>query len=540
MSGGHPETSLRRPEARRPADPLREPGGGPWLRLSIRVIWVDLAVAVLSLTPLVAAIGVAGIDPGSGQLWPLFGIAVFGVLGAVADAARWIFTRYRVTDSHVELKTGVLVRTHRSVQRDRIRSVDVEARLRHRLAGLRVVNVGAGQQSAAETALPLDALPADDARALRSLLLGGISAAAPDADDPVHDDLSPGRDSAPEPKTEVLARFQPGWVIYNVFNVWAYALALGIGWGSYWLLTTFGADPVGYLTSLTFWTEIGWAGTIALLLVATGVFGVLGLAVNYFLEYWGFELIRVHSRDGRFLRTRKGLLTRREVDRDEDRIRGAQISEPLLWRWLGVSDTEVVTTGLDQSSSRYPATILPRGPITAARRIAAEAIGAEPNPFLLRLESHPAAALRRRLAWATAVTAGIGAVLVVLVTTGRVPATALWAPAALWPFALGAAFVAYRALGHTADGRYLVTRSGLISRSTVVLQRSAVSTVALRESPLQRRLGLRTVSTMMAAGYGAYHTADLAAHDALEFATTAAPGILDEFLTEKSEIRPAS
>ena len=66
-----------------------------------------------------------------------------------------------------------------------------------------------------------------------------------------------------------------------------------------------------------------------------------------FTENWNLELARVPSRDGTMLRTRKSLFTTREVNRDENRIRGAQVSEPVLWRWMGASDTSVITTGLD-------------------------------------------------------------------------------------------------------------------------------------------------------------------------------------------------
>jgi putative membrane protein len=90
--------------------------------------------------------------------------------------------------------------------------------------------------------------------------------------------------------------------------------------------------------------------------------------------------------------------------------------------------------------------------------------------------------------------------------------------------------VAHRALGHAVVGPWLVVRSGLVSRRTVVLRRDAVSTIALRESVLQRRLGLRTVTAMSAAGWGAYDAPDLTADEALRFAVAAAPGLLDPFL----------
>ncbi|MGO1193023.1 MAG: PH domain-containing protein [Nesterenkonia sp.] len=114
--------------------------------------------------------------------------------------------------------------------------------------------------------------------------------------------------------------------------------------------------------------------------------------------------------------------------------------------------------------------------------------------------------------------------------TDAIPYQAIWAAAALWPVSLLAAVIAYRALGHTLTERCVITRSGLLNRVTTVLQRPAVSTVVIRESPLQRRLKLRTVSTTTAAGDGGYDTSDLDRQRSLEFAVQATPGLLEPFL----------
>ncbi|MFB4193822.1 PH domain-containing protein [Streptomyces carpaticus] len=514
--------------------------GEPWQRLSTRVIWVDLVQSIASLVPAVVAIAVLGIAPGSGQIWPLIGLAAFGLLGAVTDALRWAFTRYRITASHVEVKTGVFLRVERSIRRDRVRSVDIEARPRHRLFGLRVVNIGAGQQAAeGESALALDAVSTADARALQDRLLRLTDApAAPGVPAPAGGEATRADGTAP---LAVLARFRPGWVVYNMMSLWAYALALGLGWGIFWLLGGFGVDVTGFVAGLLDWKAIGWAGTVAIAFLAITVFGAIGLAVNYFTEYWNFELARVRGAEGTLLRTRQGLFTTREVNRDENRIRGVQLSEPLLWRWLGACDTSVITTGLSMWSMAQPAAVLPRGPVAVARRIAAEVLGTE-SPWAVSPKAHPAAALRRRLWWATAFTAAAGLGLLVIAAAGVLPYAALWAAAALWPCALGAACVAYRALGHAVTGRYLVLRSGLVNRSTTVLRRSAVSTIVIRESLLQRRLGLRSVSAMTAAGYGGYDIPDLDAHESVAFAAQAAPGVLDPFLVPRHDgvARPAA
>lgn len=489
--------------------------GTPWRRLSVRVVWVDLVKTVLSLSPGAVAVGFFDVEPSLSSLWPLLLVALFGGLGAVADIVRWAFTYYRVTDAEIQRRTGVFVRRHRTVQLDRIRSVDTYAKLRHRAAGLRVVTVGAGQQNGAgEAALLLDALSKDDAALLRRELLG-LAAPEPES-------------AGAEPDAEVLATLRPWWVVYNMFSVWAYLMAAGLLWGLFWLVSTFGVDLYGAASRAADWEALGWFGIGVAVLVVGGAVGAIGMGVNFFTAYWRFELARVRSGGGAHLRTRRGLFSTREVNRDEARLRGLSIGEPLLWRWMGMADTNVITTGLSVWDMEQPTAILPRGPIRVARLVAARVLG-DPCPLDAPLPRHPRAALRRRLWWATVAGMVPPAAVAVPVASGSVPPWVLWAAFGLWPVALLGAVVAYRALGHAIAGEYVVVRSGLLSRTTSALRRDAVSTIAVRQSILQRRLGLSTVSAMTAAGWSAYEAPDVAAGEAVAFAARAAPGLVDEF-----------
>ncbi|QSB04356.1 PH domain-containing protein [Natronoglycomyces albus] len=516
---GTEETILDQPQA----------GEAPWSRLHSRMIWVDVVQTIVSLSPAIIVVTVFDADLTWGSMWPALAIAAFGVIGAVADALRWFFTRYRVTDDYVERRTGVFVRQYRSVRRDRIRSVDTEAKLRHRLSGLRVVTIGAGQQSTAgEAALSLDALLKTDAQYLRSVLLHGEAHTQQAAQ-------SAANGEKPPEEVTVFARFKAWWVLYNVFNIWAYAMALGLLWGSFWLVSTFGFDMSAFIGGLLDWDALGWGWTVAIGLASVGVIGVIGLGINYFTTYWNFELARLPGENGTLLRTRHGLFRQREVNRDENRMRGVQISEPVLWRWMGAADTSVITTGLDVWSTDEPTAILPRGPIWVARPVAAAVLGVRPNPLETPLRAHPAAALRRRIWWALLVVSSIVGVLGWFHVNDLVPGWAVWAGLGVAPVALLAALVAYRALGHAVVGRYVVVRSGLLSRATSALDRSSVSTIAVRESLLQRRLGLKTVSAMTAAGWGIYEAPDVAAQEAVAFADAAAPGLLEPFLVASSD-----
>ncbi|WP_116947682.1 PH domain-containing protein [Jiangella endophytica] len=493
----------------------------PWQRLDTRVVWVDAAKTLLSMVPAGIAIAFFGAEINWGTMAPILAATAFGVLGGIADLLRWVKTRYRITDQYVERRTGLLVRQHRSIRRDRIRSVDTSAKLRHKLAGLRVVTVGAGQHSAAgEAALVLDAVRTETALRLRQDLLYGATPAAPA-------EAAPRREQA---DGQVLARLERSWVLYNMFSIWAFLMAAGLLWGTYWLLRMFGLDPEGFVQGLADWDAIGTAWTIVIAVAAVGVVGVAGLAVAFVTENWRFVLQRVPGERGTVLRTTQGLLKTREVNRDDNRLRGVQIAEPLLWRWIGMADTTVVSTGLSMWSTTPSAQILPRGPVSVARRVAAEVLETTPSPVDRPLRTHPRRALRRRAGWALTTTAVVTGLLAWLTTLiDGLPDGVWFAGLGVLPVGLGLAVVAYRALGHTVADGYLVVRSGAWARTTAALQSRAVVGVTFRQSLLQRRLGLVTVEATTAAGMGGYSALDVAAADAVELADAAAPGLLTPF-----------
>ena len=504
-----------------------------WGRLSGRVVVVDLARTVISLIPAVVALAVTNSEPSWDTMWPFAAIAFFGVTGAVGNTIRWIFTRYRVTDTEVQRRTGIVTRRYRSVRRNRIRSVDTHAKLRHRLGGLRVVEIGAGQQNiAGESAFMLDALSKANAEQLRRDLMH-TRQAPPEATAQTSGETDPASASAlvDDDEGELLAAMRPWWVIYNMVSVWAFVTAAGLLWGAYWLVGMFSFDLYEWSQHALDWDALGpWS--IAIVVAVVGVIGMVGMGFNFFTSYWKFELARVHTSSTSFLRTKRGLFSTREVNRDESRVRGLAISQPVLWRWMGMADTNVITTGLGLWNMEQPASLLPRGPIGVAREVSDHVLGS-PNPLAERLERHPIAALRRRLGWAT----GFAAVLALMIAwplwTGVAPMWLLWIVFGVWILGLAGAVAAYLALGHAIRGDYVVMSSGMMSRNTSALRRDAVSTIAVSQSVLQRRLGLANVSAMTAAGWFTYVAPDMAADEAFGFAAQTAPGLFDPFVVRE-------
>ncbi len=92
------------------------------------------------------------------------------------------------------------------------------------------------------------------------------------------------------------------------------------------------------------------------------------------------------------------------------------------------------------------------------------------------------------------------------------------------------AVLAYRALGHTRAGPYLVVRCGVSRRQTTVLRGDALIGLTMRKSILQRRLGLVTVNLSTPVGERFYSAPDMGTGQFLVFSGEAAPELLSAFM----------
>ncbi|MFD4023577.1 PH domain-containing protein [Streptomyces sp. NPDC058576] len=490
---------------------------GDWRRLDPRTV-------------LVTALVVAGVVAGAAipvtlglTRWFSLPVAVLQVLGgavlvigvaAGADRVRWHRTHYRIGQEHVDLHTGLLLVKRRSLARSRIRTVDLTANLMLRLLGLVTVRIGTGEQGADST-LELDPVTRAEGERLRRLLLERAATAPPG----VH-------------REGELAVLDPRWIRYAPVSFVAPML---------------GGAAAGAVMQVSEWVGaqgevIDWVGDrfrdtpllwmiIALVLAAlvAGVVGALGLWIEM---WWNYRLER---EAGGTLRVRRGLFTSRSISVEEARLRGVDLVEPLGVRLLGAARLDAITTGLAKDHEAKSAdhnTLLPAVPRARADSVAADVLREAATPTGAALTPHPRAARGRRLRWSLAAVLGPVLILTLL--------GALLTPVLLW-IALGCAVVsvpvavvlaldAYRGLGHALSGRYLVTRSGTVRRSTAALERAGVIGWTVKQSAFQRRAGLLSITATTAAGGGAYAVYDADATEGLTFAAEAVPGLLEPFL----------
>ncbi|MBW0118462.1 PH domain-containing protein [Pseudonocardia abyssalis] len=483
-------------------------GEQPWRRLDPRMLVVGPLGSLGRLVPLVLILLVTG---GTGDPVRLWIAAVAAGVVVLAGIVRWRTTRYRITADRVELHTGWLRRQRRSVPRDRIRSVDLTARLLHRAFGLSVVQVGAASGSPLESAgLSLDAVSRAEADLLRRELLDRSGPAAVAAQE-----AAPG---------ELLARLDWSWLRFAPLTFSSIAGIGAIGATLFNLVDDLGVDPrdIGAVDDAAgrFASAPIWLGVLVVVGVLL-VLAVVGSVLLYAERWYGYRLTR--EADGT-LRVKRGLLTQRSLSVAEQRLRGAEISEPVLLRFGRGAQCRALSTGLSRDAQG--GALQPPAPRAEAHRVASATLRAHPAEITgAALRTHPAAARTRRLT-RTLVPAVVVCAAAFLLGPGWAGPTSLL----LLPVAVLLGLDRYAQLGHQLTARYLVARQGSLVRTTVALQRDGVIGWTVRQSVFQRRAGVVTVEAVTAAGQGGYTVLDVAAADGVALADAAVPGLITPFL----------
>ncbi|NKY34162.1 PH domain-containing protein [Nocardia speluncae] len=514
-------------------------GEGPWLRLDRRMLLVHPVQAIMKFFP--AVIGGALLGIGSGN--PLWGLLA-PIIVVPYGLALWFTTTYRMSPTHVELRTGVIQRKRLSVPRARIRSVDIEADPLHRILGLAAVVLGTGQEAGADDRFTLDALAADQVRPLRTELLAHTRRPHISADGPGASALDPkptgadsghtravtgdGIDSAADRGTDTavgreIGHWRAEWVRYAPLSLTGFALAASaIG-----IAAQFGLGSTEIRVDRETVDTVRGVGVAALIILGVLFLAVLVVVVSvaacahYLITYFGLRVTDY----GSTLQVRRGLFTLRQITLDTARLRGATIIEPLLLRSAGAAQLEAIMTGENPRQK-----ILPQSPRPAVERTLADLLRPrrdqhDPDPAALqhlqaparvRLTQHGPAARRRRH-----IRAGWPAPL--LLVALAIPTAAGWQVAAWWwliPVALipiGALLAEdrYRGLGHavlpaeSGAPTWLVVRSGSLDRERSCLEAPGIIGWTVRQTFWQRRAGLATLSAATAAGKKVYSIPDI-------------------------------
>jgi putative membrane protein len=475
-----------------------------WHRLSPRMLLVHPVHEVLRQVPLLIGAIVLGSATGN-PMWTFLALGMTVAFGI----ARWFTTTYRIEPDEVQLRTGLLQRKVLSVPRNRIRSVQTDARLLHRMLGLTVLRVSTGQEARGETQFALDAVEADQVPRLRAILLA--------------DSLAPAADTAEQagPPGRVLARWDPSWLRYSPLSFTGLAMILAAVGLAYQAGVGAALQNSRVARSgLDAAEKFGVAASVAVVAVIVLVASVVLSVLRSLVTYGNLEL----RRDADVLHLRHGLLRVREHTFDMRRLRGGTLRQPLLVRLFGGARLDAVMTGVDGAGQG--SLLLPPCPVATAEAVLTELIG-DPGPVTGPLRPHGPAAIRRRWTRALAVPVIVVFALIVAAQWVSVPVWAWVAVAALTVCCALLAVDRSRALGHRVDDSWLVARSGSLERRRDCIAAAGIIGWTVRQTFLQRRAGVATLIAATAAGVKHYQVIDVPAEPAWSIAATTSPWVAD-------------
>lgn len=526
-------------------DGTREPGAAqaeqPWQRLDKRMLLVHPITEVVKFIPVLVGSVILGTSSGN-HVWSV--IPVVLIVGFALT--RWFTTTYRVGPTHVELRTGLLERKRLSVPRSRIRSVDIEADLLHRVLGLAVLAIGTGQQADSGERFKLDALNARVVPPLRAALLAHTAdrADVPELQKTLQQNTS-GRFATTRTRAREIGHWSPAWVRYAPLSLTGFAIIAPI----VGLALQYGLGEVVFRSDAVHDVEDG--GALVLVLAGAALLCAIVLVVSaaacahYLTTYFG---LRVRD-DGKTLHLRHGLFTTRQITLDRARLRGATVKEPLLLRLAGGAELEAIMTGEKPRQK-----ILPQAPRRAVEHTLGHLLapgevsdddiavrsGAVPTgadavlaPGSAPLLTHGPSARRRRHTRALAPVVLVAAVMAYVLLAGERFSPWWWlVPGLALPIALALAEDRYRGLGHAVLPRTatsptrLITQAGSLDRDRDCLEAPGVIGWTVRQTVFQRRAGVATVVAATAAGKKRYAVVDLPADAAWDLVEAVTPGVL--------------
>lgn len=533
------EESATRPPVQPPVEPPVEPRNDPpadadapqvvetleneWQRLSPRNLLID-PVKVLGQFAFPAVIALVGFSQGSGRM-PWWALPIVAVGAVVFGMLPWLTTFYRTTESQFQIRSGLLNKKTKTAPLDRVRSVDLEASLLHRIVGLTKVQIGTGVD---DDRITLDSLTTEEAASLRAFLLARRASSAVSTG-PLAEPRPASADGSVAPvavRTEepahVLAEIDWAWLRFAPFSLARLVLiAAAIG-----ALSQFGDQLPVADTAESTWN---WVGQFALFLViggllVSGLTGWVMVAVTgYIVQWWNMRL----TREAGSLHLTAGLFTTRSITVEEQRVRGVQLKEPVLLRLVGGAELSTLATGV---GSGGVTAILPPCPRGVALSVAADVLASD-APMTTTLTRHGFAARRR--AWIRHVWGALFLIAIPLVAMIWVDLP-VWVPVVVAAVAIAgsalAAEASYRHLGHATTAGHLVVGSGELARVRTVLEHDGIIGWVVHQSWFQRRLSLATLIATTAAGAEQVVARDIPLGTAIRVADVSTPGVLTAWI----------
>lgn len=507
-----------------------------WQRLSPRVIVLYPIISVGQLLiPLVIVFFGFGRGDGDGFMSNPAFLMGGAVLAAMVGIVPWFTTRYRITETQLQVRRGIVSRKILTAPLDRVRSVDLEAGPIHRVLRLSKVSIGTGVDS---SRIDLNALSVSQAGQLQDYLLARKQAVAAGAstargssssnDSGSEDDSTgmPSLASEQERPAVELAKIDWSWLKYAPFSLASLVVVAGVA--------GFGSQLIGdipfeeqFSSAEGAWDWVS-SQAVAISVIIVGIIVILGWlllsTLTYVISWWNLRLTRMGEGT---LRLSRGLITTNSTTVEESKIRGVAMTEPALLRLVNGAELVTLSTGVGDGGQTK---VLPPCPRRVAVRVGHDILEEE-GPLTDVLHRHGPYARRRCYIRNLRTTLFFTVAAMVAVYVVEMPT---WLPVAVFfgfgVLAAGFAEAAYRNLGHGLTQQHLMSGHGTLGRKREVLERAGVIGWVIRQSYFQRRVGLATLVATTAAGGESVRIFDIPLDQAVAMAHGATPETFAQFV----------
>jgi len=409
-----------------------------------------------------------------GQIgWAAVIVAGVLILGIVIFYASWRMHTFRVGDDVVEVRSGILFRTHRRARLDRIQGIAISRPVFARIFGAAKLDVSVAGQDAKVQLSYLGSVDADRLR--RDVLQLASGARTPPPEE------ATGAATPPAPATASVAAAEPGLVNQrmreflapeldpdaappeSVVRIPPARLILSL------LLSGFTVALI-LVGGFVLTTSLLGRREFFFILVIPGLAAAIGYYFNRFTKSLRYSIAA--TPDG--VRVGFGLLSTSNDTLPPGRIHAIEVSQPLLWRpakWWMIRINRAGAAG--ESSAQTSTTMLPVGTLDDVRKV------------LGLLLPGLAGEQTREL------------VLDGLVgRSGRALTEFTDAPHRAWPLRP----FSWRRTGYARTGDAVLVRSGFVWRHLSVVPLARVQSLRITQGPVRRRLDLVELTLQTVAG----------------------------------------
>lgn len=446
----------------------------PWrglhpLSLGVNLIPQAWATA-RGVWPVLFALAIGGGAQGV-QAVDLTLIVGFFLLTLGRTLVHFLTLRYRVQAGRFEVRVGLFSRSARVLDPARIQNIELVQNLFHKAAGLVELRVETAGDASSHGLL--SALDVAEAERLRAELRALVAAQRPGA--------------APLPLGAAPEAGQPPLLELSALELLAYGLSRRTV-GTVAVLTAVGLEIFGRLGPQV--AEKAQRAMTPQVLLPAVVLAFAGSwlwsAGSALLRHWRYRLWL----SGGELITEEGLTTRRRAEIPRKKLQIVRADEPLLRRMMGYGSLlfETAALGVADGRLRQAEGVAPMVPAHRLGELCAVALPAlRFDPWQAALRPAHRRALHRAVVARTLRSLVFSAVLI-----GLFPRYG-WASVALVLAAPGLAYLDWRWQGWRLTPGVVLARTGFFTRSTWVVSRDKIQSVAVVQGPLMRQHGLGRV-----------------------------------------------